>query len=344
MKKRILHLVYSNIYSGAENVAINIINTLSEEYELIYASPEGPIESILLSNNIRHIPLKSFNPLYLNSIFRKWKPDIIHTHDFRASINTSLSLYPCRIISHLHNNPSWIRKINLYSICYAISSLAYNKIITVSSEVLSEAIFSKMLSEKYTVLPNIVNIERIIRASNSEIIDNNFDIGFIGRLTEQKDPLRFLEIVSEVKKKIPNIKVVLIGDGELKVKCKEAIDRLNLQKNVQMLGFKSNPFPILKKTKILLMPSKWEGFGLVAVESMALGIPVFASPVGGLNGIINNGCGELCESNEDFIEQAIKSLLEPQYYSFLSKNCRKNALNFGNIDIWKNKIINLYEV
>ena len=57
MKKKILHWLSSNRYSGAENVAISIIRHLSNEYEFAYMSPAGPIERILLENGIKYFPL-----------------------------------------------------------------------------------------------------------------------------------------------------------------------------------------------------------------------------------------------------------------------------------------------
>ena len=75
----------------------------------------------------------------------------------------------------------------------------------------------------------------------------------------------------------------------------------NLQNVIKIKGFMENPYGILNASKILCMPSVWEGYGLVAVEALALGIPVVSTGVGGLPGIINNSCGKICNITDEFI-------------------------------------------
>lgn len=71
------------------------------------------------------------------------------------------------------------------------------------------------------------------------------------------------------------------------------IEELGLVHVIRLYGFQKNPYIYLKQAKVMCMPSKWEGFGLAAVEALALGKPVIAAPVGGLNDIINDNCGKL---------------------------------------------------
>ncbi|PEZ83312.1 MULTISPECIES: glycosyltransferase [Bacillaceae] len=344
MKTRILHLLSSNAFSGAENVVINMIGSMADEFEFVYVSPNGSIENVLVEKNIPYIPLIKMNPYYLNQIFRKWKPDIIHAHDFRASINSVLSLYPCTKISHLHQNPIWLRQINLRSLTYMSTCFSYKKILTVSKEILDEAIFSKIVSDKSFILKNNVNIQNVINSSLVEHNNLNYDIAFIGRLTEVKNPLRFIEIVKNLVLQKPSIKVVMIGDGNLKDECIKKIKEYNIEKNIKMTGFLENPFVILKNSKLLAITSNWEGFGLVAVEAMALGKPVIATPVGGLKSIINENCGYFCETDKEFVERIIKILDDESHYIKLSEQCKKESMLFDNQQEWVSKIKELYEL
>ncbi len=340
---KIMHILSSNSYSGAENIVINIINSLSGEYDFAYVSPNGPIQEVLKEENITHIPVKSINPYNLNRIFRSWQPDIIHAHDFRASVNSALSLYPCQKISHLHQNPLWIRKINRYSFIYFITCLFYDKIVVVSGEILEEAIFLKLFKSKSYILENNIDIEKILKASINGDHHQEYDIVFIGRLTEAKDPLRFIELISKVVIHKPNLKVAIIGDGNLKADVEKLIMKLNLKDNVITMGFLSNPYAILSNSKILVMTSKWEGFGLVAVEAMVLGKPVFAPPVGGLRSIINEDCGGFCETDEEFVNKILRALNNDDYYRNMSYNSKNNAKRFGNEERWIKEIKCLYK-
>ncbi|MGL6107381.1 glycosyltransferase [Romboutsia sp.] len=342
MKKRVLHLLSSNSLSGAESVAINIIKSLEDEYEFVYVSPKGQIEYALKEKKINYIPLDNISPYSLNKLFNEWKPDVVHAHDFRASIKTALSLYKCKKISHLHQNPSWIKYINKYSIAYTSTCFAYDNILTVSSQIREEAIFSKLVKNKIKKLENCINRDDVIR--KSKLDDNNdiYDVVYIGRLAEEKDPLRFIKIIKEVKNSKPNIKVALVGEGLLLSECETLIQKFKLESNIEMLGFLNNPYSIMKKSKILVMTSKWEGFGLVAVEAMILGKPVLASPVGGLKSIVTQDFGGLCSTNDEYVNRITNLLINLDEYEIKSKNATQYSKKFTDIDRYKSELRQIY--
>jgi glycosyltransferase involved in cell wall biosynthesis len=342
VKKRVIHLLSSNSYSGAENVAINIITSLSQEYEFVYASPSGPIEKLLAERKIPHLPVNRMNPFHIRSICKQWKPDIIHAHDFRASIVSAATLYPCTKISHLHQNPTWARGLNFNSLLYTLSSPMYGKIAVVSSEILREAIFSGIIRNKTVVLKNNVDIENVIKSSADINLSEKYDLVFVGRLTDVKDPLRFIDIISKIIEYKQNIKVAMVGDGDLRGECEGKIKHLQLEKNIKIMGFLSNPFGVMNNSKLLVMTSKWEGFGLVAVESMIMGKPVVASSVGGLKSIINKDCGKLCETDEEFVSCIMQLLEDQSYYQLLSYNANKSASEYGEKSRWVNELKQLY--
>lgn len=343
MKKKIMHILSSTQYSGAENIAINIIKSLENEYEFVYVSPEGPIKDILLKQGISYIPLSNNSLSSIDFVIKKWKPDIIHAHDFRASIKVAFSSYQCKKISHIHQNPKWIKNFNIKSFLYLISCTRLDRIVAVSSEILKEAVFSNLIKDKSYVLMNYVNIDAILKAAKETNFGMKFDLAFVGRLTEEKNPLRFIKIVKELTKEKKEISAVMIGDGELRSTCEKLIKNLGLSSNITMMGFLLNPFPVINSSKILIMTSCWEGFGLVAVEAMALGKPVFATPVGGLKSIVNENCGGFCETNKEFCVKIMKALNDVEYYELLSKNAVVNSRKFGDKTKWTEQYKFLYE-
>ena len=110
-------------------------------------------------------------------------------------------------------------------------------------------------------------------------VKEDYDIAFVGRLTLQKNPIKLLDIIKRVNELKPGIRAIIIGDGEEKNKCEEYIKENNLENVVTLKGFLENPFPYLKKSKVVIMPSLFEGFGLVAIESMICGVPVLNSGI-----------------------------------------------------------------
>ena len=155
-----------------------------------------------------------------------------------------------------------------------------------------------------------------------------YDIGIVGRICEQKDPIRFLNIINQYNKKYHNIKAVMIGaDGGLLEKCKKLIELYDI--DVDIVGFQSNPYKYINACKIILMPSKWEGFGLTAVESMSIGKPVLGSPVGGLKDVLNN-IYLLCEKDDDYCLRINTLLTNNDKYKEYSDYCTKQAEKFSN--------------
>lgn len=328
---KVLYLLNSCSYSGAENVVIEIIRTLEKVgVKSLYVSRSGPIEKILIQKHIPYCLVEKLSVRSVKIILENFEPDIIHAHDFTASIIASFFGRKIFIISHLHNNPIWIKKINYKTIVYACSIFHYKKILMVSEAVEKEFVFHNMIRKKGEVIGNPISLKEIVEKAG-ESNEKKFDIIFLGRLTEQKDPIRFIKLIQELVGEYPEIQCAMIGEGELREKCIDILKEKNLQKNINLFGFQENPYPILKKSKMLCMPSRWEGFGLAAVEALALGVPVLCTPVGGLVKIVDDLCGKLCEKDSDFLKEMKKLLSDETYIRRKSLNALEKAKKLENI-------------
>jgi glycosyltransferase involved in cell wall biosynthesis len=90
------------------------------------------------------------------------------------------------------------------------------------------------------------------------------------------------------------------------------------------------------------MPSKWEGFGLAAIEGMALGKPVLASPVGGLKDIVTDDSGALCKSINEFADAAIELLTNETLYFRKSESAKLRVEQYGNQKQYFDKVEKAY--
>ena len=90
------------------------------------------------------------------------------------------------------------------------------------------------------------------------------------------------------------------------------------------------------------MPSKWEGFGLVALEAMALGKPVVASDVGGLHEIVTESCGHHADKIEDYAEYILRLLADKNLYKKVSCRARQRAEEYSNIDVYMERLRRIY--
>lgn len=341
---KILHILNTGKYSGAENVAIMLINSLKDKCEFAYTSPVGPIAEILEENGIKYYPMNSekVSPQELKKVIKEYRPDIIHAHDFYAGIMSAFVVKGIPIINHLHNNSPWLKKKCIKSIVYRVSCKKYAAILTVSKSVSDEYIYSKGIESKFINIGNPFSAEQIReKAEELETIETS-DIIFVGRLTEQKDPITFLQIIRSIADKKPEIKVAIVGTGELEQQVDELIETLALDKNVKRYGFKKNPYCLMKQSRLLCMTSKWEGFGLVAVEAMALGLPVIAFPVGGLQNIVTDTCGKLCNNLTEYEAAIVEMLDSEKVYAAKKQGALLRAAELDNLEDYKAKILNIY--
>lgn len=341
-KLRVLHILNTDSFSGAENVVINIINNGEEKIEGMYVSKDGSIRNVLEEESIQFYPLCKLNLRNVKRVICETKPDIIHAHDFRAGIIAACSTSKIPIINHLHNNSPWLGSFNFKSFFWGIVATRYKKILTVSDSVMKEFLFGSFFEKKTQIVGNPIELSKVIKKAGEHYDGLSYDIAFLGRLTEQKNPLFFLEIVNELRNKIPSLKVAIIGEGELRQDVERRIAELQLEDTIKLYGFLNNPYPVLNMCKVLCMPSKWEGFGLAAVEALTLGKPVFASPVGGLVNIVNSECGDLCTTQSDYV-LALESILSDEtYYNEKSQKAFERAEELENMDKYMNKLSKIY--
>jgi glycosyltransferase involved in cell wall biosynthesis len=131
--------------------------------------------------------------------------------------------------------------------------------------------------------------------------------------------------------------------------CLKLIGKLGLADNIKMVGFQHNPYIYMNQTKILVAPSKFEGFGMAAVEAMAFGKPVLTSKVGGFKVSVNDDCGKICGNDkkpldrEAFVANINELLDNGEIYRMKSEGARKRAKDLNNFDTYMEEVIKIYE-
>ncbi len=337
-KTKVMHVLASNKFSGAENVACNIIKQLNDEYDMIYVATKGNIEDILIERNINYILIDKLSFRNIKKTLKEFRPDIIHAHDFRASLIISILKYKAKRISQIHQNPIWFSKINIKTILYHFTSKKMNKIALVSESVYNEYVFKNNIKNKVFIIPNYVNKNFIINQSKAHF-DEHFDVCYFGRLSTEKNPLQFIRLIKlYIDTYGRKISACMIGNGNLHDECIKLINEYGLEDNIKMMGFKKNPFKILKNCKCIIMPSVYEGFGLAAVESACLSKPVLNSGAGGLKEIFKENKWLICKINEDYVYK-LHFIIQNGY-----KGSFDDILNlYTNLDNYKNNIKKLYK-
>lgn len=322
-------------------MACQLAEAFGKTDEVVYCSPKGEIEEVLNRKNVRFLPLRKLSVREIKRAIKEFEPDIIHAHDFRAGLLANLACKKVPVISHLHNNCPWLKNFGLKSLLFWYTAKKSRCILTVSSSVMDEYIFGEKFKGKTVVVGNPVNVSGI-RAKMSGDFAKKYDLIFCGRMTKQKNPLLFVELVEKLKKKFPGIKTVMLGDGEMKGEVKDRIVEKDLQNNIEMLGFVEDPIQYMAESKALVMTSSWEGFGLVAVEAMAVGTPVVANSVGGLVDLVSEEAGKLCYNELDFLNEIERMLTDEDCYSKKVNGALKRADELNNSEEYLQNIRSIY--
>lgn len=340
---KILHLLSSDRLSGAENVVADIIMMNKKRDNIVYCSPEGPIRNALKDRDVNYIPLSKFNVSSFYKALKKFKPDIIHAHDVKATLMATLVGGRTPVVSHLHVNMENMRKINFKSLVYLISSYRVEKIISVSDSVLNEYAFKNQIRNKTTYLKNVLfqpRLDFLIEKDNNEY---DFDFVYIGRLTDQKNPKRVAEVAAEVLLNNEKIRFGVVGEGELKKDMQDIFMSTNVSERVTFTGNLPYPYKALKKAKCLLMCSKFEGTPIVALEAMALGVPIVSTPVDGMNNLVSNGETGILEKNNDKLSEAVsKIILDNEYRMKMSQNSKKSFEKHNQVHQYVNALDKIY--
>ena len=204
----------------------------------------------------------------------------------------------------------------------------FDKIVAVSEGV-KEAFCAFYKMDGIEVIPNIVNKEKIklLAQENSEIKyeSGKLNAVLIGRIHPVKGYDRFLNVVKKLYDDGYKDKIVIniIGDGSDFEKIQSINNDLNL--NVHFWSKMDNPYKELKNMDLLILPSLYEAFGLVALEALILGVPVLATKTAATEKIVSNEInGLVVDNSEEGIYNGMKDLL----------------INFGKIERFKDNLKN----
>ena len=226
---RVLYLTPTGVFSGGERVTLSIAGEMRlRGHEAVYCGLEGPVRSHVEAAGVPFLALPRFTPETVRRAVAQCAPDLIHTMDFRASTYAALTGRP--FVAHLHNNPPWLPGLspNVFAMRFFCRRAA--RILTVSESVMGEFRYGAAFRDKTAVLGNAVDLAAVRKAAEEPLPAcladrgaRGFDLAFFGRLTEQKQPLRFLDVLAALRKRLPELTAVMVGEGELRPQVEEGI-------------------------------------------------------------------------------------------------------------------------
>ena len=344
-KKRILHLLASHVYGGAENVVCQIIQMFRDDpdVEMFYCSPDGSVRPSLEERAIDFRPVKAMTPGEVRRVIREVRPTVIHAHDMRASLMAALTCGHIPFLSHIHNNNFDSRGITPKAVAYLYAARRAERIFWVSPAAFHGYRFHKALEGKSVMLRNVIDPVPLLEKADAAQPEGPYDIVFLGRMDYPKNPTRLVEVMAAAARRHPGLRCAIIGIGDLEADVRDTIEKLGCRDSVFQLGFRSNPYGMLRDAKLMLMTSRWEGLPMCALEALTLGTPIVSTPVDGLLDVVIPGkTGFLAADNDALTEKCLEIIEHPELRAFLSGEARAKAGELLDVEKYRQTLWDAY--
>ncbi|OZU89557.1 capsular biosynthesis protein [Virgibacillus indicus] len=295
---KVLHVVGAMNRAGTETMLMNIYRHIDREliqFDFIsYSEQEADYDQEIISLGGKVIRLsKTASVKALYDVMKKYGPyEVVHSHTlFHSGIaNTAAFLAGVKIrIAHAHTtadiDDSLARKVYIAFSRFLIQRFS-TKLLACSKGAGSYLFGARgVTKEKYAYFPNVIDYKSFLTLSKTELkkfkveegLGNSIVIGHIGRFIKAKNHSFLMEIMKHMIKKDPAIKLLLVGDGDLRVQMEEKAKKEGLYENIRFTGIKEDIVSAMHSMNVFVFPSHYEGLGLVLLEAQASGVPCVVS-------------------------------------------------------------------
>jgi glycosyltransferase involved in cell wall biosynthesis len=274
---------------------------------------------------------------------RTFKPQVIHTHTVKAgflgriasvvSLQSSIRVHTFH--GHLLNGYFGPFKRALIVLVEKTLAIFTDQLLAVGDKVRQDLLHAGIgNAKKFGLMPPGLAIGVLPDRNRSrELLGlpvEQLQCAFIGRITQIKRPDRFLDVVSEIKKRQVSLDFFIAGDGELLETCRNRIATEQLP--VSVLGWQSNIERVLSAADLVVLTSDNEGTPLSLIQAGMVGLPVVATNVGSVSEVVlNHQTGIITELDVQQIADALENLVnKPGLRVKLGNSAREFTLaNFG---------------
>lgn len=360
---KVLHLIYTKGISGAEKYLMDLLPGLKPhgiECELMLVTPGKPSELLMAySSRMNDLGISTsilsarrtrffFTARKINGYLREKQIHILHSHLFNTDLLAAMTkqfFYPdLFVISTKHGYSEKVlqhytgkaepARHDLYYRLTRYSLKRINQNISISDGISQLYMNLGFTDQLYPVIPHGVNIWPVpVQNTNSPFRLAEHQLIVVGRLEEFKGHHFLIAALPEVIRQYPGLVLVIIGEGSRKIFLQQQAHSLGLDKQVLFLGFREDPYSYMTNSDLIIVPSSFEPFGLVFIESFALHVPVLAFDAPAADEIITPGeTGILVERNNrgQLAEKIIDLLQDPEERKRIAANAYERYTSFYN--------------
>ncbi len=298
-----------------------------------------------------------FNPLVLRKIHRfiqSRRIDLLHTHlqeaDFYGywlkRLNPRL-----RWISTRHNTDDF-RARPFWRTLNAAISRQTERVVAVSDAVQDFiATHERISPTKLVVVRNGIDLSRFSDRPSTDaaraslgLPAGDFVVGIVGRLSPQKGHKYLFEAAASLRADIPNLRLLVVGEGQLKGRLRRLAAKLGIADRVSFVGFRSDMFRVYATMDLLAMPSLFEGLPLVLVEALICERVAVGARTFGITDVIEDGeNGFLVEvADVKALAAAIARVFRGEYDRDMPKRARQTAMAEYDIKTYLRRLETIY--
>jgi glycosyltransferase involved in cell wall biosynthesis len=333
---RIFHLVTTLSPGGAEHHVLSLAGEQvrrGHQVSIAYLKGDGSLRRRFLEagcSQVDKVPFEratdAVRAIRLLSQLIK-DADVIHTHLLKANVlgglTALLSGHTGAVIATKHSDEPSLRKPALGAIHGVVSRLCDDQVIAVSDHVGAFIrryghvakgrirTIHNCFDPKLYPAPKQMDLRR-----EFQLPPDSFVFGIVALVKEAKNHRLLLRAFAQLIARFPNARLLIVGDqGQYPSNyldlVKSDIQSLSLDRHVILTGWRADSFNLLGALDCMVMPSAWEGFGIVFLESLVQGIPVISTRVSGIPEVVRDGVdGFLVESqNASALREAMEKMM-----------------------------------
>lgn len=359
---KIVHLITTIERGGAENQLVVLVEqqiTGGHKVEIIYLKGKPELSEILesLGANVTDdfANIKPWSQLRQMARYLKEYGSILHCHLPRAELLGACLTFLCKevvLVITRHNAEKFFPKApgkisstlakfvtSRAKIGIAISNAVANYNYE-NSECKQEFKFEKI----YYGYPSKVMTDKVNSIKEFELPTGKFIYGTVARLTPQKNLLVLLQAFAKMPHHFRDESLLcIVGSGELKENLRRESFELGIDKQVIWVPRSQNVRQYYEQMDVFILPSNYEGFGLVLLEAMECGVPIIGANNSAIAEVLANDSGRLFETGnaEDLANSMID--LREEFLLLHYQSAGKNRLNFFSPNVMSHKVDEAYK-
>jgi glycosyltransferase involved in cell wall biosynthesis len=304
---KVLHIVGGSKYGGGAQVILSLAKVaLSAGFEVdVLIAKNRAFAQQLRSEGVGVIDLdvirRSIRPIWdtvglirLYRFIASSDYSIVHTHTSKAGFVGRLAAHWARVPVIVHtvhgfafHDFSRSLAVFSYRILERLAARWCDRIVTVSEHHRDVALRMKIgTADTVLAIPNGIPPDRVRHSQSTDETRMQLDIHpedivllSMGRLAEQKGLSYLIQGVGLLSRTVPNLRLLLAGEGDLRTQLEEEVHRLGLADRVSFLGLRMDVGNLLAACDIVTLPSLWEGLSIALLEAMAAAKPIVTTNI-----------------------------------------------------------------